>query len=476
MVIDLTPFREIVRASSGLDYRDDKATLLQRVVAERIEALGISGPEGYLQRLQSDAEERQQLIDLLTINETYFFREPAQIDWLVGKLFAEHYRSSPARSFRLLSLGCSSGEEPYSIAMAVAERFGEEALERVVLGGADIDRSTLRLAAEGSFPRSSFRSTAKALVDRYFTPLAGGRYRLHESLRSRVTFHHLNLLDTVWPEELAGQDVVIFRNVSIYFDRATREAIQQRIAEILVEGGVLIMSATETLSNRFGLLQLFEEDGLFLFRKSVAVIRKDRVAPFPAVVDRPATLAVGWRGGDDLAGGTAEERYRSALAALAEGRIGEAATAADSLIESYPQQPRYRRLKAVVHLRHEELEEAERETRQALVTARFDPELHFLLGRILRWREDLPGAIDAFRSVVFERPDDWQAHYHLAELYRASGEWALARRSYQRLLQLLPQRGEVCEDPLLEPVVVPKAEVEFLARRHLARLDELKEV
>ncbi len=138
--IDLAPFKTLIRTCAGLMFEEEKRQLLESALAERMAVCALSDAERYLQRLQQDAEEMAHLLDLLTINETYFFREPDQLQLLARQLFTRHRQASPQRPMRVLCLGCSSGEEPYSVALALAEAQGMEALQHIDIMGVDVDR------------------------------------------------------------------------------------------------------------------------------------------------------------------------------------------------------------------------------------------------------------------------------------------------------------------------------------------------
>jgi chemotaxis protein methyltransferase CheR len=487
--MDLAPFKALIKAAAGLLFEEDKADLLRQSLARRMTSLQLSQPQDYLRRLQEDAEEMPHLLDLLTINETYFFREPSHLRYVAQCLFPAHQARHPDERLRILCLGCSSGEEPYSLAMAVAEAQGLEALHRLLIQAADIDRPSLQRAREAIYGGHSFRALASELQSRYFQPLANQtehnpRQQLRAELRRPVHFHHLNLLESHWPEALQGQDIVFFRNVSIYFDAATREAIQRRVCQMLKPDGLLFLSSTETLSNNFGLMELTHDQGLFFFRNRPVTAPLPARAPIQAPTQAPAQAVLTTSGAKPgrtpsqpapapvpaSAPAASAADYERALALVEQADWPAALQLAQQLCQRAPEHSRHQRLLAVALCQLEQFDAAEQAARTALTQDDLNPLHPFLLGRVLRWQGRAAEAIAQFRAVVFHRSDHWQAHYHLAELYRGQGESAQAARSYRRVLQLLEQAPAREADPLMRALAAPPAQVLFLCQRHLQQL------
>ncbi|MBS4095305.1 MAG: protein-glutamate O-methyltransferase CheR, partial [Sulfuricella sp.] len=268
--LDLAPYQELIKQRCGLILEGNNADKLATVLAQRSAVLGCADPADYYTRLYGDHTEFQELVNLLTINETYFFREPEQLELLTGtlapRLLAQRDHALP---LRILSAGCSSGEEPYSILMALREKYPESADTLFAVAGGDIDTQVLAKARGGCYGEFSFRGVASDIKARYFDrePYA---YRIKEDLRRRVEFHQLNLLVDSYPATLGNFDVIFFRNVSIYFDTPTRRLIQRNLATLLKDDGYLVIGTAETLANDLGELALVEENGLFYFVKPAA--------------------------------------------------------------------------------------------------------------------------------------------------------------------------------------------------------------
>ncbi|GIX47032.1 MAG: chemotaxis protein methyltransferase [Candidatus Tectimicrobiota bacterium] len=215
-------------------------------LGKRLRALGLPSFAHYLRYLAADAsgQERQQLIEALTTNKTGFFREPQHFAFLQRELPALCRRSA---RLRFWSAGCASGEEPYSLAMVLWEHVPDLAQRDVRILATDIATAVLQRARQGRYDAQALQAVPAPLRHKYFTAVAPGVYRVQARLRALVRFARLNLLDP-WP--MRGPfDVILCRNVMIYFDRETRANLVQRFVRLLSPGGYLFTGHAESLVN-----------------------------------------------------------------------------------------------------------------------------------------------------------------------------------------------------------------------------------
>lgn len=244
--------RGLVYRRSRINLTADKRALVsarlgQRLRAHRLESLG-----EYCELLQSpDApEELAHLIDVISTNHTFFFREAIHFDFLkrhVGPEMAGRAAAEKWKTFRVWSAAASSGEEPYSIAMTLTETFPTWDWE---IDATDISRVVLARAERGIYAKSAVQRLAPEVVRRYFQRGFGpqeGQYRVKAALRQRVAFQQLNLLEGGPPSPQPYQ-AIFCRNVMIYFDRATREELIARLSRWLVPGGYLFVGHSESLT------------------------------------------------------------------------------------------------------------------------------------------------------------------------------------------------------------------------------------
>jgi len=480
----LAPFKALIKQRCGLLFDGVGEKPLVDGLRKRLAACGAENASTYYARLCDDEDEFHELVCLLTINETYFYREPEQlrllVDCLIPRILARKADASP---LRILSAGCSTGEEPYSIAMALREKYGESAARLFQLAGGDIDKGVLDKARAASYSEFSFRSLAPELRERYFERHGKWAWKVRADLRRQVQFHHLNLLDENTHRDLQDYDIIFFRNVSIYFDTPTRRRIQQHLTALLKEDGCLIIGTAETLANDLGVLNLVEENGLFYFAKQplapvkphydVPVIPQRRksatdwitapTAPRPPLSMPPSAPPPAAGIGDALRL-TREKRYADALALIVR-LLEQQPGASDALL-----------LKAHIQLQRKEYVEAEETAQHVLKSEAWSIDAFVVLALAAKWRNQSADAVKWFKQAVYARNECWPAHYYLAELYRADNETEKARRCYRVALQILSGQQASGDGLAIIPLGLPPAEVRFLCEHQLAKLDGVRAV
>jgi chemotaxis protein methyltransferase CheR len=196
-------------------------------------------------------QELTEVIDLLTTNETYFFREDFQLRTFQDEILPElreRKERSDNRHLRIWSAGCSSGEEPYTIAMLLLDQPWLRQW-RIEVIGTDISQRVLHLARQGIYGEAAFRATDPLYRQRFFTAEADGRARIRDEVRSLVTISHLNLFDTGRVALLGRMDVVFCRNVIIYFDLNGKKKVIDIFHQRLFPEGFLLLGHSESLMN-----------------------------------------------------------------------------------------------------------------------------------------------------------------------------------------------------------------------------------
>lgn len=255
-----TLLAERIAGRTGLDVSAYKERCLRRRIAVRMRACGVATYGDYVGLLERRPAEFDLLLDALTINVTRFFRNPETWAWLGAGVLPQLLAAREGR-LRVWSAGCASGEEPYTIAMLVAdvlEGMGQpDWLPRLVIDATDLDRASLERAATANYPRAAFAEANPALVGRWVDPAGEDRLQVREALRRLVHLHRMDLLRESPPGR--EYDLVVCRNVIIYFDRPTQDRLMERFAGHLVIGGVLVLGKVETLvgpdRQRFQLLE-----------------------------------------------------------------------------------------------------------------------------------------------------------------------------------------------------------------------------
>ncbi len=236
---------------------------------ERMEATGSSSFASYYARLRSDMNaEVEHFINALTVNETYFYREDYQLKCMTSDLLQQRLKTKrPAEAIRIWSVPCSTGEEPYSIAMWLLENWPEVDRHDIEIIGSDIDTRVMEAAREGYFGKRALMRLSPELVAKYFTDLGDDRWRILDDLRQSVRFTPVNLVEP-GGTGLHGQfDVVFCRNVLIYFDDASRRIAAENLFENLAPGGFLCLGHSESMSRISPLFDVCRYDDAIVYQR-----------------------------------------------------------------------------------------------------------------------------------------------------------------------------------------------------------------
>lgn len=245
-------FASLLRDRAGLHFDESNRFIVERRIARRIEETDSGSFASYLYQLRNGEgaeEELANLIDHLTTHETYFFRERSPLEALVREIIPElRGRAEGARRpVQIWSAGCASGEEPYSVVILGLEAGLSPGRDFQVVAS-DISRSVLARARTGLYRDSSFRDADESLRQRYFSR-KDGVSKISDEIRRHVDFMHLNLVDEAKLALLGTMDVILCRNVIIYFDLATKRRVMKSFHDKLRPGGCLLLGHSESLAN-----------------------------------------------------------------------------------------------------------------------------------------------------------------------------------------------------------------------------------
>jgi chemotaxis protein methyltransferase CheR len=267
--------KEYLIESTGLAYYSDKDTDLAARVSNRLALLKLDGCGSYLSLLKDDergAGERQELIGQLTIGETFFFRHSEQIDAIRDVVLPDVIeRNKHTRTLRIWSAGCSIGAEPYSLAILLKTSFADQlAGWDIRILGTDINQSFMARAARGEFDENALRTSSEAFRDQWFS--RQGRFlQIHTSAKEWVTFQQHNLVEHPYPSHVHGitaLDLIICRNVMIYFDWDRIRKIVAQFHECLVPGGWLAVGHAEFNADVFADYRTVNVPGATLYQKT----------------------------------------------------------------------------------------------------------------------------------------------------------------------------------------------------------------
>ena len=228
---------------SGIRLPEGKREMVYARLARRLRSLGISSFDDYVRFLELEPAEWEHCTNALTTNVTAFYREEHHF-----RILAEHARATarPGEPFRVWSAGCSTGEEPYTIAMCLAEALGGAPFQVVA---SDLDTQVIATARDAVYPLASVAKLPEERQKRFFLKGTGrfeGKARVRPELAANVTFQRVNLMDAEWPIE-RGLDAIFCRNVMIYFDKPTQRRLVERYAGLLRREGLFFAGHAESL-------------------------------------------------------------------------------------------------------------------------------------------------------------------------------------------------------------------------------------
>lgn len=423
---------EFVAARMGLHFPPERWRDLERGIAAAARDFKLPDAEACARALLSAPLTHTQIEILashLTVGETYFFREKKSFEALEEHILPAllHARRGAERRLRIWSAGCCTGEEPYSIAMLLDRLLPDAGEWNVTLLATDINPRFLRKAAEGVYGEWSFRDTPGRVRERYFKTRRDGRFELQPRIRRQVTFSHLNLADDVYPSlanNTNAMDLVLCRNVLMYFTAEQAARVAANFHRALVDGGWLIVSPTETSNALFSPFSAVQFPGAVLYRKAGGAA--PRLAPIEHLAPAPEALFPS-----------------EALAPQAEPPQQAAAVEAGGATRQEPREPhdpgqfaRAARNYANAGRLGEALEWCEK----AIAADRLNPAHYYLLATIQQEQAQAGAAAQSLARALYLDADFALAHFALANLRMSQGRRREAGRHFANALAVLRPR------------------------------------
>jgi chemotaxis protein methyltransferase CheR len=254
---------------TGIVFTEAKRYFVERRVIARMTATGATTFASYFARLRSDvAGEIEQFVNAFTVNETYFYREDHQLRCLTSDLLAERVRVKDAGDpIRIWSVPCSTGEEPYSVAMWLLENWSLVDRYEIEIVGSDIDTDVLETARIGLYGRRALMRLSADLVSRYFVPREAESWQILDDLRDSVQFTRVNIVEPAETRPHGRFDVIFCRNVLIYFDDASRRLAAENLYENLVPGGYICLGHAESMSRISPLFDVRRFDDAIVYQR-----------------------------------------------------------------------------------------------------------------------------------------------------------------------------------------------------------------
>lgn len=460
---DYLRFSRLVSELYGLHFPEKRRADLERGVQQAFGASTCHDLGEYYQLLldpHHGGVHLQRLVNALTIGESHFFRNTGHFDALKTYVLPEIIeRRRALRTLRIWSAGCANGEEPYSLAILLRELLPDVDTWAITIIGTDVNTEALDRARKGLFSQWAFREErAKELRPRYFET-QGNRYQLSEQVKRMVTFEQLNLAEDEYPSfktNTTFMDLILCRNVTIYFAPSTTRRVVAQFYDALVDGGWLIVGHSEHSLTTYRQFQARSYPNAILYQRtgSPTILPEDwdwltptpsaagapslRVPPVAPPMDfpPPALLPTPPSAPDTT---PAPERARELL------EFGHSLQACELLQEYLQTHPRDATACALLGEAYANLgrwQEAKRWCEKAADLDKLLLEPYYTLGLVLQHQGQVEEAISALKKVVYLDHNSVRGHYGLADLYHSTGRLRQALKSLDNTRRLLSGRSE----------------------------------
>ncbi|PKQ30198.1 MAG: hypothetical protein CVT60_01515 [Actinobacteria bacterium HGW-Actinobacteria-10] len=459
-------FRDYIHKHSGIYLEDQKLDSLRISLITRATRFSLSSLAEYHDLLASDENEFKELMNLVTINETSFFRFPQQFEAMRTTVIPNILESKPAisRNFRVWSAGCSTGEEPYTIGMTLLDSGIEGLGYRMEVLGTDVSTNALNRAKEGVYPARALLSVPNSVSNRFFEPTARG-HRVVDRVRNLISFQYQNLIKEPYPAALMGNwDIIFCRNVTIYFKLESTRRVVDNFYRSLNPGGYLFIGHSETLTSISDKFEPMEIGGVFLYRKPI----ERHVFSFETIRAERAPrkrLTTSERAADARPRTGVKRRDAKPAAVQAQPAQTTDAREVEPLLEAARLASQEGRNETVLEL-VSQVQTLDSNNAQAYLLSahvladegRFTPALEqchkalavdpllaaarFILGMIYLRQGDSALAMSEFKRTVYIDPGFALAYLNMANLHRARGSNDDALREYENTLRTLYDNPE----------------------------------
>ncbi len=445
----LSSLSELLAQRTGLNFPKERWSDLERGMSAAARASGENNVQAYVRRLLSAGLTQHQteiLASHLTVGETYFFRDGKSFELLEQYALPAliHSRRDAGRRLRIWSAGCCTGEEPYSIAMLLDRLLPDHEQWDITLLATDINPQFLRKGADGVYGDWSFRDTPAWIKERYFKKVRQGYFEIHPRIKKRVTFSYLNLADDVYPSlsnNTHAMDLILCRNVLMYFAAAQAAKIAGKLHRALVDDGGLLVSpaeASNTLLAQFAPAYFFSDAAIYRKAAPRETTPAAEAIPFffpPPETQQPDTPAPTIKPPVPPPDGAAALCVTARLCA-GQGRLAEAAGWCE----------------------------------QAIAANRLNPQSHYLLATIRQELGQADAAEQSLKRALYLDPDFVLAYFTLGNLRRSQGRREEAGRYFGNALALLQRRP--CHEAIMESDGLTAGRLEDIIRSALDNLPQ----
>jgi chemotaxis protein methyltransferase CheR len=465
----LSRLSEYVTGWLGLHFPKKRWQDLERIICHAAPELGFADTHACIERLvsgQFDKGQEEILASHLTIGETYFFREQKSFDILESRILPELIASRRGRDqrLRIWSAGCSTGEEPYSLAILLSRLIPNPREWQITILATDINSRSLGKAVQGIYGDWSFRGVPEWIRRRYFAKTPDGRYELPHAIRQMVTFSILNLAEDTYPSlstNTNAMDIILCRNVLMYFESKQQQQVIRGFQRSLLEGGWLVVSPCETSPAYSSCFETVMFPGAAFYKKNEPGGKLHAVAspipagvadarypsprvPIPAPKPPPPAPPSAPNPVKTAAPRAQPPVYEEALALYRQGSYTEAADMLSGLLAQSETgtgtQPAFGKalaLMAQVQANRGEITLALDWVDKAIAVDKLNAELYYLRATIFQEQGEIPKSIASLKQAIYLDQTFVMAHFALGMLTLKNGKPGEAGRHLENALSLL---------------------------------------
>ncbi len=501
---DFDFFQQLLVEESGLYFDKDRSDSLRHALWERLQNRKYDSYQEYFHFLKYHPEgltEIREIIDLITIGETYFFRNRPQFDALMKRVLPEIIERkmySVDKSIRVWSAGCSKGDEPYSIAIAIMEVLPSYENWDISILGTDVNRNALVCAKNAVYNKKDIGHLPQGYLDKYFEK-RGSKYILNQNVKKLVRFEDYNLARAPFNmEQMKNLDILFCRNVTIYFNLQTTKRVIENFYNCLKQDGYLFLGHSETLWQITNKFETVEFPQTFIYRKAINDVEEEAMRPFVGVPkiklddfapvektfseeyiffeeaepaeEKIETFEITEETEIPPEPEKQESVYREASKLFTEKKYEQALSLFDQIIAQDKNHIRAYFAKANILANQAKYEEAINTLTKIIEVDNLYVEAYYLLGVLLYKEGNYEEAERQFRRAIYVDPSIVLAYFNLGNIYLYLGKYDKASKEFNNTIKLLEGRPveeqvKFCED----------FTVEFLLRACKNNLEEIPE-
>ena len=473
-------FNRLITKQTGIVIREQDRDLFCEKICLRIKATKATFPEDYYQLLEANTlksyQEWEKLIVLLTNNESYFFRDKGQLNLLKNQIFPDLIKRRQAqKTIRICSAGCSTGQEPYTLAVLLKELLPDFQQWNLLILGVDLDRQAIEEAARGIYEPWSFRGVDEDIKQRYFQKI-DNQYHLNPEIKKLVKFQTVNLVQDLFPQsqsELREMDLILCRNVFIYFESSAIAKVLDKIYQTLQPSGYFLTGHTELSAQN---LSQFDK---VIFPESIVYQRPSERKAQPETInkqnlgttEKKRAIAVPTKPVISYKKTTEASPKKSSESTLNTNNIAASDTPKTVLqepsvleifieVESLLSQEKYelaleqiqKALKidsknfkahyflAQIHANLGQYEQAIQSCQQALKIDSFAVSPYYLLAKIAEEQGNIEEAKRILKQIIYLEPNSVSAYLDLSHIYNQEGDLKRANKMQESAINLLKER------------------------------------